>query len=64
VPAQDRERIFEPFQRSAASAAGTSGNGLGLAIARDLARLHDGTIEILDAAQGLHVRVSLPLAQG
>jgi two-component system sensor histidine kinase GlrK len=64
VPAQDRERIFEPFQRSAASAAGTSGNGLGLAIARDLARLHDGTIEILDAAQGMHVRVSLPLAQG
>ena len=64
VPAQDRERIFEPFQRSAASAAGTSGNGLGLAIARDLARLHDGTIEIMDAAQGMHVRVSLPLAQG
>jgi len=63
VPEQDRERIFEPFQRgSKANANGTEGSGLGLTIARDLARLHEGTIEIVDAARGMHVRVSLPAA--
>jgi two-component system sensor histidine kinase GlrK len=63
VPPQDRERIFEPFQRGAkANGNAVDGSGLGLTIARDLARLHEGTIEIVDAAQGMHVRVSLPLA--
>ena len=28
----------------------------------DLARLHEGSIEIVDAMNGLHVRVSLPVA--
>src|SRR5262249_8713298 len=63
VPPQDRDRIFEPFQRLAKNGAnGTEGSGLGLTIARDLARMHEGTIEIVDAARGLHVRVSLPVA--
>ena len=63
VPPQDRERIFEPFQRgSKTNGNAVAGSGLGLTIARDLARLHEGTIEIVDAAQGMHVRVSLPLA--
>jgi two-component system, NtrC family, sensor histidine kinase GlrK len=63
VPAEDRERVFEPFQRGAAGLNGAvAGTGLGLTIARDLARLHEGTIEIMDASQGTHVRVSLPLA--
>jgi two-component system, NtrC family, sensor histidine kinase GlrK len=61
VPTRERERVFEAFQRGTTPAT-SDGSGLGLTIARDLAHLHDGTIEILDAAQGTHVRVSLPLA--
>jgi two-component system sensor histidine kinase GlrK len=61
VAQADRERIFEPFQRGVGNGE-TSGSGLGLTIARDLARLHEGSIEIVDAMNGLHVRVSLPVA--
>jgi signal transduction histidine kinase len=42
VPADQRERIFEPFVRLAQSPRG--GTGLGLAIARRTIEAHDGTI--------------------
>ena len=41
IPAQDRERVFERFQRLADS--GTEGCGLGLAIVREIAQMHDAT---------------------
>jgi two-component system sensor histidine kinase KdpD len=44
VPASERERIFEPFYRPAASAADVGGAGLGLAIARRLAELQGGSL--------------------
>lgn len=43
VPPPDRERLFEPFFRSA-SAAGSQGTGLGLAIADQLARGQGGRV--------------------
>ncbi|MFH8895730.1 sensor histidine kinase [Streptomyces coeruleorubidus] len=50
VPASDRERIFERFVRlDAARSRDDGGAGLGLAIARDVAVRHGGT---LTAAQG------------
>ena len=44
IPAADRERVFEPFQRGAPSGAGTRGTGLGLSIARRLAEVQGGRL--------------------
>jgi PAS domain S-box-containing protein len=45
VPAEDRERIFEPFFRSAAgNRSGPPGHGLGLPICRSIVAAHDGHI--------------------
>ena len=44
VAPQDRERIFEPFYRRAGAAAAGGGAGLGLAIVRQIARLHGGDV--------------------
>lgn len=63
VAAEERERIFEPFYRGPrAQADGAPGAGLGLAIAREIARAHGGDVA-LDAASrpgGVFV-VKLPL---
>ncbi len=45
VPAEDRQRIFEPFLRlDEARQRDTGGNGLGLAIVRQVARWHGGEV--------------------
>jgi signal transduction histidine kinase len=43
IPAEDRERIFEPFYRRP-DAAHSTGAGLGLAIVRQIARVHGGDV--------------------
>ncbi|MGP2437141.1 ATP-binding protein [Streptomyces sp. JW3] len=53
VPAADRDRIFERFVRlDAARSRDDGGAGLGLAIARDVAARHDGTLTVREAPQG------------
>ncbi|MFJ4203872.1 sensor histidine kinase [Streptomyces sviceus] len=53
VPAGDRERIFERFVRlDEARARDDGGAGLGLAIARDVAARHGGTLTVRDAPAG------------
>jgi signal transduction histidine kinase len=53
--------VFEPFWRGAEQeASGAPGAGLGLAIARQIARAHGGDIVILDAEHGALLRVTLP----
>ncbi|MET9254504.1 ATP-binding protein [Streptomyces sp. NPDC003717] len=53
VPAADRERIFERFVRlDAARSRDDGGAGLGLAIARDVAARHGGTLTVGDAPAG------------
>ncbi|MET9772655.1 HAMP domain-containing sensor histidine kinase [Streptomyces sp. NPDC006367] len=53
VPAADRERIFERFVRlDAARSRDDGGAGLGLAIARDVAVRHGGTLTVRDAPTG------------
>lgn len=51
VADEDRQRIFEPFQRSAAARAEARGAGLGLAIARELARKHGGDVRLEDSVR-------------
>jgi len=55
-----RERVFDPFYRGLGS--GTPGCGLGLAIVRQIAELHDARVELDDnpAGSGLRVRVIFP----
>jgi signal transduction histidine kinase len=61
VAADETERIFEPGVRGAAGGSnGTSGAGLGLSLARRLARSVDGDIDVAPAPAGARFVVSLP----
>jgi signal transduction histidine kinase len=63
VPATQLERIFEPFVRLDTAAHSGRGGGLGLAIARQAARLHAGRIQARNHDQGgLCVSLVLPVA--
>ncbi|MBL8658970.1 MAG: two-component sensor histidine kinase [Rhodospirillales bacterium] len=63
VPEDLREEVFKPFYRAEGSRnPETGGVGLGMTIARDLARSHGGDIFLSDSPLGgLRVRVRLPL---
>lgn len=61
VADDDRERIFEPFFRSRASRSRPDrGAGLGLGIARDIARSSGGDVVLLRRVSGTCFRVTLP----
>jgi two-component system osmolarity sensor histidine kinase EnvZ len=62
IPPADRERVFRPFIRlDTARSPATGGIGLGLTIARDVARSHGGEVYLEDSPHGgLRARVHLP----
>ncbi|MEV4801561.1 HAMP domain-containing sensor histidine kinase [Nonomuraea sp. NPDC049421] len=63
IPLHDRERIFERFTRlDTARSRDTGGAGLGLAIARDVAVAHGGTICVEDRPGGARFVLRLPSA--
>ena len=62
VAAEDAPRVFDRFYRAPQTSA-APGNGLGLAIAKNLARLHGGDIVLHSRpGQGSTFALSLPLA--
>ena len=56
----DRERVFDPFFRARA---GGTGVGLGLTIAREIAKAHQAKIELADAREGTGLLVRLSFAR-
>ncbi|MFC1405658.1 sensor histidine kinase [Streptacidiphilus sp. N1-5] len=64
IPAQERDRVFDRFIRLDTSRERGSGtSGLGLALAKEIATAHGGTITITDApGGGALVRIILPRA--
>ena len=52
VPESERERIFEPFYRLPGSPSAGEGTGLGLALVRQIARLHGGDARCVGRAGG------------
>lgn len=63
VPPADRERIFERFTRlDEARSRDAGGAGLGLAIVRDVARMHGGDVRVSDNGPGAVFTVTVPEA--
>ncbi|HJU17465.1 MAG TPA: ATP-binding protein [Stellaceae bacterium] len=62
IPPADRDRVFRPFIRLDPSRnPSTGGVGLGLTIARDVARSHGGDVRLEDSPRGgLRARIHLP----
>ena len=65
IPADERERVFERFERlDDARDRGTGGSGLGLAIVREVVRAHDGEITLEDSPLGgLRAEIRFPRGQ-
>lgn len=62
IDRDEREKVFAAFYQGRAVAQGhIKGSGLGLSIAEEYIKLHDGRVDILDAHRGAHLHVSLPL---
>jgi signal transduction histidine kinase len=58
----DRELVFRRFTRlDTARGRGAGGTGLGLAIARDIALAHGGTLRVEDSTRGARFVLRLPL---
>ena len=51
IPAEDREQVFEKFYRGSRQAERTAGSGLGLYMARTLARAMGGSL-VLEQQEG------------
>jgi len=59
----ERERVFERFTRlDVARSRDTGGTGLGLALVRDIATVHGGTVTIEPSERGARFVVRIPLA--
>ena len=68
IPREAREKIFEPFFRiSDALNSGAAGAGIGLTIARELARLHGGDLTLEESKTGAAFKLTLavdPVLEG
>ena len=64
IPAEELERVFEPFYRVESSRnRDTGGTGLGLSIARDIVQAHGGSISLQNRPEGgLEAIVRFPRA--
>jgi signal transduction histidine kinase len=64
IPAADRGRVFERFVRlDEARDRPRGGTGLGLAVARAIARTHGGDVRVVDTDRGATLEVMLPAGE-
>ena len=57
----EQRRIFDKFYRARRDHAGVQGTGMGLAIAREIAEAHGGTVRVeSQLGQGSRFTVTLP----
>ena len=63
IPAEHAERLLRPFERlDSARNKNAGGSGLGLAICNRIAKLHRGSLELINReGGGLEARLSLPI---
>lgn len=59
LPTSQEDKIFQPFYRGSDRIEGTTGTGIGLSIARQLARLHGGDLRLLPSESGACFEVRL-----
>lgn len=59
IPAGERANVFRPFSRLSNDLRASSGTGIGLSIARELARLHHGDLRLMNSDSGCWFRVEL-----
>ncbi|WP_165974424.1 sensor histidine kinase [Nonomuraea deserti] len=65
IAPEDRERVFERFTRlDSAKAKDQSGSGLGLALSREVALSHGGTLTVADHSPGARFVLVLPCHEG
>ena len=63
IPADEVERLKQPFTRLETARSGKGGSGLGLAIVERIARMHGGALDLLPReGGGLVARVTFPVA--
>lgn len=63
VGSRHRKRIFEPFYRADDKVTeGAAGTGIGLSLARDLARLHGGDLRLLPSERGARFELELDVS--
>ncbi len=61
IPAEDMERLFQPFTRTHARSGSREGLGLGLYIASEIARAHGGRLEAVSTPQQTCFTFRMPL---
>jgi len=63
IPESDQERIFDKFYRGSKDRHKVTGTGMGLAIAREILRVHGGGISVQSApGKGSEFRIFIPAA--
>lgn len=62
IPESHVDKLLRPFERLDTARSNAGGSGLGLAIADRIAKLHQGTLELINRPEGgLEARLSLPI---
>ena len=62
IPETHLKKLLRPFERLDKARSNVGGSGLGLAIAERIARLHQGSLELINRPEGgLEARLSIPI---
>jgi two-component system osmolarity sensor histidine kinase EnvZ len=63
IPDTHLEKLLRPFERLDEARTNAGGSGLGLAIAERIAKLHHGSLKLINRPEGgLEARITLPIA--